>query len=150
MSPHAHVRCLHVPCSRRWPMLMPSGTWQSPWAREMLSRTSRKNPGKSNINIITVCYICTSIWYSQTGQVQSIYGAVCGGRHRGVLHCPGNTWRPLRLIRVIVTLPRPRPRSRGAPTSRRLYSTLTRQSRLAMMRQVSTPGAGNTFQNHVL
>lgn len=32
-------------------MLMPSGTWQSPWAREMLSRTSRKNPGKSNINI---------------------------------------------------------------------------------------------------
>ena len=46
---------------------------------------------------------------------------------------------------TIETFPRPRQRSRGALPSPRLSSTWTRQSRLAMTRPHSTPGAGDTF-----
>ena len=141
MSPHAHVRCLHVPCSRRWPMLMPSGTWQSPWAREMLSRTSRKNPGKSNINIRKLPL--SKVLFLRRDKYKAFMERCVEGdtAESYIVQARWGRWEAAEDHKK--TFARLRRRSREAPTSPLLCSTWTRQSRLAMTRPLSTPEAGS-------
>ena len=148
MSGHVSCICVMSPCPllmlmssvyRRWPMLMPSGTWQSPWAREMLSRTSRKNPGKSYIHSTSSWSKC--VFFLRRDKYKAFMERCVEGDTAESYIVQAIFWGH-KDERSLDTIPRLRQRSREAPTSPRLWFTWIRQSSLVRTRWLWTPGAG--------